>query len=419
MELYETAVKMMDEGLVEEALDILKKHAEESDDEEKYLIAELYYERGFYDEAIKLLNQLLIKYPKEGELITKLAEMHIELEEDEFAIQLLNEIPKDDPYYIAALIQLADLYQVQGLFEVSEQKLLEAKKLAPDEKVIDFALGELFFSIGDFGRAIANYEKLDPKEKINDISILERITECYALLGNYEKALDYYQQLDSEDPDTLFKYGFTAHQAKRNEIAIQQWEKLIELDPYYHSAYYQLASVYKEENMIDKAYDAVMEGLKYDEFNKELYFLAGQLSFTKGKEKDAILYLEKAIELDYDYQEAILALIEIYRENNEYEKIIALLTDIKQSGATDPIYDWELAKAYETVEDYEKALSAYEEASVYLQHESEFLKEYGYFLVEEGLSHKAIEILEHYLEHVPDDEEVISFLERLKFSHFE
>ena len=105
MELYETAVKMMDEGLVEEALDILKKHAEESDDEEKYLIAELYYERGFYDEAIKLLNQLLIKYPKEGELITKLAEMHIELEEDEFAIQLLNEIPKDDPsikraYYI-------------------------------------------------------------------------------------------------------------------------------------------------------------------------------------------------------------------------------------------------------------------------------------------------------------------------------
>lgn len=419
MELYKTALKMMDEGLVDEALDLLEKHAEQSDDDEKYLIADLYYERGFYNEAIKLLNQLLKKYPEEGEIITKLAEMHIELEEDEFAIQLLNDIPKDDPYYVAALIQLADLYQVQGLFEVSEQKLLEAKKLAPDEKVIDFALGELFFSIGDFGRAITNYEKLDPKEKINDISIIERLAECHALLGNYEKALNYYHDLDREDPDFLFKYGYIAYHAERHEIAINEWEKLLEIDPYYHSAYAQLANTYIEQKMFDKAHETVMKGLKYDEFNKELYFIAGQLSVQNNNDEDAIKYLQKAIELDQDYQDAILLLTELYAENNEHEKIIELLTAIKQSGATDPIYDWELAKAYEAVEDYDKALTAYEEANTYLQHDSDFLKEYGYFLIEEGMSDKAVEILQKYVEHVPDDEDVISLLERLKFSHFE
>ena len=35
------------------------------------------------------------------------------------------------------------------------------------------------------------------------------------------------------------------------------------------------------------------------------------------------------------------------------------------------------------------------------------------------MSDKAVEILQKYVEHVPDDEDVISLLERLKFSHFE
>lgn len=419
VELYKTAMKMMDEGLVDEALEMLKKHQEQSSDDEKYLISELYYERGFYDEAIKLLDQLLKKYPKEGQIITKLAEMYIELEEDEFAIQLLNEIPEDDPYYVASLIQLADLYQVQGLFEVSEQKLLTAKKLAPDEKVIDFALGELFFSIGDYGRAITYYEKLTSIIELNGISILERLAECHALLGHYEKALTFYRDLDSEDPNIIFKYGFTAYQAKRYEIAIGEWEKLIEIDPHYHSVYYHLANAYKEENMFDKAYDTVQQGLKYDEFNKELYFLAGQLSLQLNKEDEAMKFLQKAIELDIDYQEAILLLVQIYSNKNEYGKIIDLITECKRSGAADPLYDWELAKAYREEELYDKALAAYEEASNYLQHDSDFLKEYGYFLIEEGLTEEAINILQKYLEIVPNDEEVFSFIERLKLSHFE
>src|SRR5699024_11877433 len=75
-------------------------------------------------------------------------------------IELLTSISEDDPAYLQALLQLADLYQSEGLFEVAESKLLEAKNIQPDEPIIDFALGEFFFSTGEYQRAIIHYEKL-------------------------------------------------------------------------------------------------------------------------------------------------------------------------------------------------------------------------------------------------------------------
>src|SRR5699024_4830253 len=120
--------------------------------------------------------------------------------------------------------------------------------------------------------------------------------------------------------------------------------------------------------------------------------------------------------LDTDYQEAIILLVELYKKNYDYLKIIELLTEIKKAGANDPVYDWELAKAYSEEELYEKALEAFKEASTHLSHDSEFLKEYGYFLTEEGLVSDAISILEKYIALEPLDEDTISFIERLKFS---
>ena len=67
-------------------------------------------------------------------------------------------LASDDPNYPEALLLLADLFQMEGLYEVSEQKLLEAKKLLPNEGVIDFALGELYSEEGKFIEAIRCYE---------------------------------------------------------------------------------------------------------------------------------------------------------------------------------------------------------------------------------------------------------------------
>src|SRR5699024_8336917 len=98
--------------------------------------------------------------------------------------------------------------------------------------IIDFALGELLFSIGQTSRAIPFYERERKEEmEVNQVSVTERLAESHASIGSYETALQYYEQLDSEDPDTLFKYGFTTFQRKRYDIGSHMWRKLTENNP--------------------------------------------------------------------------------------------------------------------------------------------------------------------------------------------
>src|SRR5699024_12179386 len=106
----------------------------------------------------------------------------------------------------------------------------EAKRYFPEEPVIDFALAELLFSIGQENRAIPFYEKIYKEtSEINQVSILERLAESHASIGHYETALTYYEQLDSDNTDILFRYGFTAFKQDKNDVEIRVCRQLIDI----------------------------------------------------------------------------------------------------------------------------------------------------------------------------------------------
>jgi len=411
------AVTLMENGQAEQALKLLKESRQTASDDEKFTIAEIYLQWGFLQEATEVLEALLKTYPDESELKITLADAYIELEDDASAITLLGEINETDPFYLQALVQLADLYQAQGLFEVAEQKLLTAKKTEPNEQLIDFGLGELYFSTGEYQKAILYYEKILPEtSEIGSVSIPDRLGEAYAASGEYEKALSFFKDDESKDPDKFFKYGLTARQADREDIAINAWEHVIELDPYYHTVYYQLADAYEDEGMVSEAFQTAKKGLEFDEFNKELYFLTGRLAHQLDDNTESERLVREAIALDPDYKEAILFLIEFFKASDDYQQIVDLISEIKRNGADDSLYDWELASAYNNLESYEEALNAYRTAYDTLNKDSDFLKDYGYFLTEEGRMKEAISIFEQYLEQQPLDSDIHEYVERLKLS---
>src|SRR5699024_10545289 len=140
MEEIKNALALIEMGQVDEAYELLHVILQTASDEEKFVIVKLFEEFCFVEDAVQVLEQLLQGYPTEGQIITKLAELYIELNEDELAIENLNKIASDDPFHIHALLLLADLYEREGLFEVAEQKLLEARELVDREEVfvIDF-----------------------------------------------------------------------------------------------------------------------------------------------------------------------------------------------------------------------------------------------------------------------------------------
>ncbi|MGR9049934.1 tetratricopeptide repeat protein [Halobacillus faecis] len=415
MEEIQKAIRQMEAHKTEDAIKTLTQYLPEADEEERFTIAELYMQWGMLEEAKMVLHELIQRYPKEQELKVMMAEIHIDLDEDDEAIELLDQFGPEDEDYLQALVQLADLYQAQGLFEVAEQKLLMAKQVEPNSAIIDFALGELAFSNGEYSKSIPYYENaMHHQPVIGDIEVATRLAEAYAANGEFEQALEYFQKVEEDNPDVMFRYGFVAYQANRNDIAIHVWEELIEKDPYFQSVYPHLAQAYDSEGMPKEALEMAKKGLAKDEFNKELYHLAGTLSHRQGNKEEGYEWMREAVALDPGYKEAILFLIENYKSDDMNDKIIDLINELISLGEEDPNYLWELAQAYEEEERFKEAYEQYQQAYPSLKEDTDFLKSYGYFLVEEGRMSEARQIFEEYLAIDPTDTEIEDFVERLK-----
>src|SRR5699024_3735701 len=125
----------------------------------------------------------------------------------------------------------------------------------------------------------------------------------------------------------------------------------------------------------------------------------------------------EAVAIVFDHKASVIFLINIWKHADEHERIIEFLSQIKEHGAQDPLYDWEIARAFNEEEAYPEALEAYRQAYEPLQQDSEFLKEYGYLLVEVGKIKQAIPILETNTQKETLDTNTVEYVERLKQSN--
>ena len=369
------------------------------------------------EQAFELYEHLLISHPNEGELLLSLAEICIELDKEDEALELVQKVKKDDPLYASALLLEADLYGLNGLDEVAYKKLLEAKKIYPDEILIDFALGEQCYVQGSFQEAIQYYQTvLNEQEEIANISIHQRIAEAYSNLGQFEEALPFYEKsLEHKvELNTLFQYGLTAYQAGHYKTAIDQLMKLKAMDHEFHSLYFYLAASHEQLGEYETAFSILKEGIKQDEFNKELYFKAGKLALKLNEQDQAENYFREAIAIDPGYLEASITLSKYLIQMNRHEDCIETINSVMEFGENDPQFDWLLATCHNELENYEEANKYYTEAYEAFNQDEDFLHEYGYFLLEEGNTKLAVEQFNKLLLLSPWNEEYLSILDKLQ-----
>ncbi|MCM3440787.1 tetratricopeptide repeat protein [Metabacillus halosaccharovorans] len=411
------AINLVNKGETEEGLTLLENITPTLHDEEKLQLADQYYQWGIIDKAHEIIEELHFLYPDEIQITLFLAELKIDLENEEEAIELLNMVSKEHESYPNALLLLADLYQMQGLPEVSEQKLKEAKEILPQEPVLDFALGELYFHQGQYIHAISYYQGLlEEHDLISGVNLHQRLAECLSANGQFEEALDHYKQTieSQEDADTLFGYGFTAYQGGYYKTAIQQFLTLKEADPYYTSLYLYLAKAYEQEGLLEESLETVQEGIKVDEYNKDLYLFGGKIAIKVGQIPTAENLLRESLAIDPGHIEAAITLSHVFLQDERYDDVVDLITEIKRYGEDDPQFEWNLARAYHQKEEYTQALKHYDLAYTFFKDQRDFLHEYGYFLLEEGRRQQAKEVFQEILKQDPSNVEIDEILLQLE-----
>ncbi|AIM15435.1 tetratricopeptide repeat protein [Neobacillus sp.] len=416
MERITKIIRMLENGQHKEALTEYNMILKKGSHEEKFLLGEELFHYGFLDEAKALIESLLKIYPEEGELLALLGEILIETGEEEEAILVLEKISEQDAYYGQSLLLLADLYQIQGLYEVAERKLLTAKEILPDEPVIEFALGELYSQQGEIKKAMQAYEAvLKETDEIAGVNINGRIADLLSSSGAFEEALIYYDKSLNEklEINTLFGYAFTALQAGYNRTAIEKFNELKELDPEYHSLYLHLAQAYEREEELENSLNTIREGIQQDDFNKDLFYFGGKIAIKLGKPKEAEQYLRQSLVLDPGFAEAALTLNKLLLQQERYEDVLDLVSELDILEDEEPQLLWDLALSLQKLERYSEALDKYESAYTFFKNNENFLHDYGYFLIEEGKNDLAAEMFKKLLKMNPTNSEYMDLVERL------
>ncbi|WP_018660398.1 tetratricopeptide repeat protein [Heyndrickxia acidiproducens] len=418
MNLVEQLLDHLEEGRLDQAKKEFETFLSLGSDEEKYTLAGQLMGLGFLNEAQQLYKDLLETYPEDGELAILLAETLIDMDKEEEAILYLDQIPETDPDYPRALLLLADLYQMQGLLEVSENKLLEASGQLPDEPVIHFALAEFYASVARYAEAVKDYEWLLDKgiETLGDANIHGRLAEVLSAAGAFEDALHHFEHAMEGKPgaNTLFGYALTAYQAGFYRKAIELFNQLKEMDPGFQSLYLYLGRAYEHEEELKKALETVDEGIHVDEFNKELFCFGGKVALKTGREDLAEKYFREALGLDPGYIDAALAYHKLLLHQERYAEIAEQTTKMEKEGDVDPQLYWDMALSFQKLEEYSQALKYYSLAYNDLKNDPQFLSDYGYFLIEDGKREQAIEIFRSLLSNDPVNEEWVALLERLE-----
>lgn len=376
------------------------KRALEQDDSETLFDLAAYLESiGFFPQAKEIYLQIRDEFPEVNLNLAQIANEDGAIEE---AFEYLEAIGPDSLYYLEALVVKADLYQSDGLADVAREKLLEAASLS-DEPIILFGLAELEMELGEFKEAVVHYALLDNRDiyEMTGVSTYQRIGIAYASLGKFEAAIEYLEkavELEYED-QTVFELATILYDQEEYQKANLYYKQLDTINPDFEGYEYAYAQSLHAEHKIEEALDMVEKGLAKNDFDTVLLLLASQYAYELHDSKAAEDYLLKAQEVAEDQNEVTLRLTNLYLEQERYDQVVAL----NNEELDNVVARWNIAKAYQVLEEDEAALEIYDQLREDLADNPEFLADYIAALRLEGDIQLAKELAHRYLHLVPDD----------------
>ena len=399
----------LEEQDLEKADQYFYKALEQDSSEVLYELASYLEGIGFYPQAKEIYLKIAEDFPEVHLNLAAIASEDGQMEE---AFAYLEEIQADSDWYVSALALKADLYQMEGLSDVAREKLIEALNYSDDPLLI-FGLAELDSELENYQEAIQGYAQLDNRliYEQTGISTYQRIGFAYAQLGKFEVAIEFLEKaLELEyDDHTAYELASLYFDQEEYQKAVLYFKQIDTISPDFEGYEYGYSQALHKEHQVEEALRIAKQGLEKNPFETRLLLAASQFSYELHDPSSAEQFLLTAKEDAEDTEEIFLRLATIYMEQERYEDIIALQSQEPENLLT----KWMIARSYQEIEDLDKAYELYQELSLDLKDNPEFLEQYTYLLRELGYFEEAKVQAEAYLKLVPDDVQMQELLETL------
>lgn len=382
-------------------------------DDALFILGETLFNFGLTPQAVEVFRTLYQKYPDESELLIYLIDCLIAENQTDEALEYLSEVGISTE----RLMLEADLYQQLNMLEVAIDKLTEAIDLEPNDPIIHFALAELLYFDGQYLRATAEYETvLETGEyEINGVNLFSRLADCSLQSGNYSDAIKMFDEMNEDEMNSedFFKKAIAYEKNDLTQEAIKLVQSLLSKDPDYLQGYFYLQQLYEQEKNYPDAIEIGKEGLRLSQFYKELMVSTGTIALEHGDANEGVELLLQALDVDNAYQEPLLILSDLYRNEEDYEALIGLIQYVDEEDM-DPVFMWYLAHALGKEERDKEAQHFFALAYPTLKTQVDFLSDYYFYLIEIGDITTAKQILLQLVELEPSNDTWQDELDRIQ-----
>lgn len=400
-----------------------------------------------YDEAIEAYEKAIVCDPYADFIIRRLAVLLVRLDRKQQAISWVEKIVEGRPNDNKAKMLLANLYASLGEMEKAASLYNTILRTEPENYEAMLMLGALYTSALDYEKARAILEKMVQKDPSSSAGF-QYLAKLYRELGYYDKSLAAYEEALAINwlNSLAFEAAELYEGQKRYDEAIAIYQKVLNADYSNENAVGRLVRVYLELDQTEKAIDLLNELRKYSTDTQKVDFSIGRILLEQKKFDEAIALFSKMLEaypefelarsviaLAYyekgdrakakellltiprdavGYEDVLIMLVKIMREEGDYGSAIDLITDIIDKGdlsSETELYPV-LAGLYKDKGDMQAAKGVFQQAIKQFPDEPELHFEYGMFLDRAGELEEAMQQVLVVLEIDPENPFAMNYI---------
>jgi adenylate cyclase len=306
----------------------------------------------------------------------------------------------EQEYFVDGLTEdlITDLSKLDGLFVIARNSVFSYKGRSVKVNQVAEELGVRYVLEGSV-RRVADQVRINAQlidtttgghiwadrydgalENVFDLQdqIAARILSALQLrltgTGQESKGQHYKKQLDAYD--SLLK-GLAVGGQRSREANLEArgfFLEAIEFDPGFARAYSALANTYRiahrngwsnlPERSLDTAYDLVVKALELEETLPQVHFVKSLVHRERKELKLAIASAERAIDLDPNYADALVALASILCYGGKSAEGLALMERAKRLNPHYPShYPFHEGQCYFVKANYAEAINAFDRAA--------------------------------------------------------
>lgn len=158
------------------------------------VVAEFYFKRGYYNEALELFDTLITRGAPTAQMYQKAGYCLQQTGRIEEAVDMYSKSEFLRPDSLWTLRRMAQCYRQLGDVRRALDYYLRVAAAKPDDMGVALSTGHCYLELGDYAGALKQYFKVEFHTP-DSSKALRPIAWCLFLTGDYNRSLDYYQRL--------------------------------------------------------------------------------------------------------------------------------------------------------------------------------------------------------------------------------